>query len=881
MPNTNITGRETTKANCIFRWGCGVITLLFLVHVTVSAQDEVPPAPERPTAEKAKDDDFGSDPKPAVKDDDFGADPKKTAKDDDFGADPNMEEKDDDFGDGPENGKMDEDDDFGDGLFPKGKDTKGAPMNFDSPRGGDDDGDDDKKKKSEKKYASAAEAHLTFLKALETEKRYPSAVTCAECHPDHYREWSVSAHSYAQMSPVFNTMHAAITSRTSGTNGDFCIRCHTQVGMQRDEPLFTSNLKRHPASVEGITCIVCHRVEKNYGKVSGRTHIEQGSIFEPVYGPKGDAILKETLQREDLAKKLNPTPPVDGEEKRVGKKDIHGDVVKFDPISTSGFCGTCHDVNLYNGFRLEEAFTQYKNSPSSAKGQSCQDCHMGKIPGAVVPGVVKLNEPDKFEMMNYLRGAGARIGGDLFAVEGDDATGQYGIETTPRKRTNHMFVGPDYSIIHPGLFPHSKDLRQAMWEFDREIPGSDKYERVGMEHLLKFRWEHGWGDPESAFEKGLIDNPEREKSLPWPWDDTIARSTMREKLNNSFRLLNDINVQRHQILRRAIQFGDFSITKNDSSGIHFSMEVKNATDGHGVPTGFDAERLMFMQVTVRDRLGRIVFVSGDRDPNGDVRDLHSAFVHHHAEKSESELAKTAWKEKVGLKRRKEDLKWLPDKYLFSLQSKFMTRNHRGGEREQILAVNYSADPLPYIRPDTTPGILVGRPGGARKQARGIPPLGMRLAEYKIDKDQLSGVGPYTVNFKFICQMVPNNLIKEISEHGFDYNLSPREVAKRVAFGHPVTGSTRDEHRKGGALTIWDKTFTLKDAPFKINLKPSEGEIMATPASPFPYKDPALLGGIGGIDGGIEYPDVELPKDGDKKKGPPKEVSEEEEEDSFE
>ena len=164
-------------------------------------------------------------------------------------------------------------------------------------------------------------------------------MTCAGCHPDHYREWSVSAHAYSQISPVFNTMHAALTDLTAGTNGDFCIRCHTQIGMQRNEPLFTSNLKRHPASVEGITCIVCHRVAKNYGKVSGRTHIEQGSIFEPVYGPKGDEILKQTLVRKELAKKLNVTPTKEGEEKRIGKKDIHAQVVKFDPISKSGFCG--------------------------------------------------------------------------------------------------------------------------------------------------------------------------------------------------------------------------------------------------------------------------------------------------------------------------------------------------------------------------------------------------------------------------------------------------------------------------------------------------------------------------------------------------------------
>ncbi len=789
----------------------GLTVLSLIGQESPTAADEGAPVP--PVEAEVKDaapvgvDDFGGD--AAGADDDFG---EKMA-DDDFGV------ADDDFGAA--------DDDFGADSSKKE--------------------DEPEKKKEVKQYASAAEAHLTFLKALETEKRFPSAVTCAECHPDHYREWSVSAHAYSQVSPVFNTMHAKIVELTSGTNGDFCIRCHTQVGMQRDEPLFTSNLKRHPASVEGITCIVCHRVDKNYGKVSGRTHVKQGTIFDPVYGPEGSQILNETLQREDLAKKLNTTPPEDGDEKRVGKKDIHAEVVKFDPITTSGFCGTCHDVNLYNGFRLEEAFTQYKNSPASKKGESCQDCHMGKTPGAVVSGIVKADDPDTFEVLNYLRGAGARIGGDVWAKDGDDSTGLFGIATRERKRTNHMFAGPDYSIVHPAIFPHSEELRQAMWEFERKIPGSDKYERVGMEHLLEFKWEAGWGDPESYFEQRVEENPDLEKSLPWPWDDTVARQTLRENLNDSFKLLNEMDRQRHQILRRAIQFGDFEVARNDREGIEFSLEVVNATDGHGVPTGFDAERLMFLQTTVCDKNGRVVFVSGDRDPNGDVRDLHSAFVHHHAEKTGPWLAVSDWKAAAGIQREKEDLQWLPDKYLFSLQSKFITRNIRGGEREQILAVNHSIDPLPYIRPDTRPGILTARPAGARKQSRGLPPLGSRKAEYRIDKDQLTGEGPYTVNFKFICQMVPVNLIRAIAAPGFDYNLSAREIGKRVVYGHPTSSSQSDSSRRGGSLTIWDRSFTLPDAPYVTNLKPSEGDIMSVTRSPFPWKDPSIFGAIGGLD----------------------------------
>ena len=76
--------------------------------------------------------------------------------------------------------------------------------------------------------------------ALFAEQRFPSATTCASCHGDIYREWSVSPHAYAQLSPVFNAMQAKIGKLTNGTNGDFCIRCHTPVGMNLGEPTPTS-----------------------------------------------------------------------------------------------------------------------------------------------------------------------------------------------------------------------------------------------------------------------------------------------------------------------------------------------------------------------------------------------------------------------------------------------------------------------------------------------------------------------------------------------------------------------------------------------------------------------------------------------------------------
>jgi hypothetical protein len=170
-----------------------------------------------------------------------------------------------------------------------------------------------------------------------------------------------------------------------------------------------------------------------------------------------------------------------------------------------------------------------------------------------------------------------------------------------------------------------------------------------------------------------------------------------------------------------------------------------------------------------------------------------------------------------------------DEQLFSLQSKFITRNLRGGEREQVLAVDYSIDPLPFIRPETRSHILTARTTSARKQARVLPPLSSRWAEYHVDGGLLGGEGPYTVRVRMISQMVPVNLMREISGVGFDYSMSPREVAYRVA---------------NGARILWDKQVVINAPIVHLDWTPTVEEIMAPPAPrpPLP-RDLALNGTI--------------------------------------
>ena len=572
------------------------------------------------------------------------------------------------------------------------------------PGGGLETAEENKKKEPAIRQQAANDAH----EKLFLESKYPSANTCATCHPRQYEQWSASQHAYAQLSPVYMAMQTAINIKTSATNGDFCIRCHNPVGMNLGESLYVTNLDRTPTSREGITCVACHRVNKNYGKISGRFALEQGDIFSPVYGPTGDRELSRVLNHpEEYRVSTSKDDP---------GRSIHTQAKRFFTLTKPSFCGTCHDVTLLNGFRLEEAFAEYKQTPAAKRGETCQDCHMGKIQGVA---------------SGYDYGPAAVVGD---------------VPTKNRKLTNHAFAGPDYSIIHPGIFPHN--VEAAEFKTLRE--------------WLQFRYWEGWGT--DKFEDAVSDS----YKFPKAWQSIDDRYDARAILKVQFERLGKMRALREQVLRNGFKLSDISILRSDRNGLKFSVDVRNGTDGHAVPTGFDAERLIFLKVEVRDRHGKIVYVSGDRDPNGDVRDSHSLYVHN------GELPL--------------------DKDLFSLQSKFLVRMLRGGEREQVLAINTSTDVLPFVRPETRATTIYGRPRGARKHKQTIEPNASRTATYNIPPDRLKPGETYSISVSLISQMVPVNLIAAIQGAGFDYGMSPAQIARQIVRGSSVLWTRRSKVR---------------------------------------------------------------------------------------
>jgi hypothetical protein len=110
---------------------------------------------------------------------------------------------------------------------------------------------------------------------------------------------------------------------------------------------------------------------------------------------------------------------------------------------------------------------------------------------------------------------------------------------------------------------------------------------------------------------------------------------------------------------------------------------------------------------------------------------------------------------------------------------------RGGEREQVLNLPFSLDPLPFVRPATRPFTVLGRPIGARKHKQNIEVGGVRTAEYVLKRNQLPRRGNYTIHVQLVAGMIPVNLVHEISGVGFDYGMSARNVADAVVDGHLV------------------------------------------------------------------------------------------------
>ena len=508
----------------------------------------------------------------------------------------------------------------------------------------------------------------------ETLSLYPTAAQCGECHKQIYEEWSSSQHAYASISPMFHKFEQKFQDLTQGTVGTFCVRCHQQVGTQLGENRETPLWDRSPISREGVTCITCHRVSEQYGKVNGERRVVPGKIYEPVYGSGEKSVIKDVLANKDTYSVKTST---DGR-----GNDIHKGMITNDQITKSEFCVSCHQVAVNLGIKLEIVWDQYRDSPARKANVTCQDCHMGKVPG----------KPE-----GYATAPSAVVGGK---------------EVNPgRKHANHRFIGPGYSIAHPGIFPHNT-----------------KAQAYSIKDWLQFDWRGGWGT--AKFEDKVAAGKAK-VAFPKRWADALDREDAREIIEENLKKLDERDEIRKQVMENSSHIDGPFVQGAPAVGsdLAFSYKIKNTNTGHNLPSGsLGAQPQLWVNVALVDPDGLNVWESGYVDSNGDIADLHSLDV-------------AAGRIKT-------------DQQLVHFQTKFLTTNVKGTEREMYLPVNFDVDPLPHLRPPQIPTTVLNHPPLVRMENRSLAPLGEKLAKYVVPGNLITKPGKYSLAFRMRSRAEP-------------------------------------------------------------------------------------------------------------------------------
>ena len=505
---------------------------------------------------------------------------------------------------------------------------------------------------------------------------YPSATECATCHQQIYDEWAVSSHAYAAVSPMFHVFENKMSQLSQGTIGYFCMRCHapvaTTMGLRRDQAIWDGP----QVFREGVTCVACHRVKYPYTKANGERRIEPGGIHDPVYG-SGDGRGVELVIKNSETFKVKTDPNDKGLGQLINRRSI-----QFEELKESTFCMSCHQVAVQPGIKLEVVWDQYRASPACREGVSCQDCHMGKVPG---------------------RDEGYTVGPSAIVNEQ---------QINPeRLHANHIFHGPGYSIAHPGVFPQSKEALK--WSFN---------------DWQSFDWRQGWGTKEfeNAVSSGQVHG-----YFPPAWSNIDDRMDAREVIDKNLKSLAAKDENRRQVLENGSRVDGPFFLKDPRIGQPLQLYycVTNTNPGHNMPSGsLGAQPQIWVNVVLIDPQGQRVWESGYLDSQGDLADLHSNDVLNH---------------RVPL-----------DKQLTNFQSKFLTTNVKGTDREMYLPVNLDFDQLPFLRPSPQPASVINHPVGIRMEAHSLPPLGSRKAKYVIPADRVAQPGTYRLSIRLRSRLEP-------------------------------------------------------------------------------------------------------------------------------
>ncbi len=436
----------------------------------------------------------------------------------------------------------------------------------------------------------------------------PNAKTCATCHPRQVAEWERSVMAYASRSPLFGALESAIEEQAgrdascpngagvlrragadvcrdrrssvtvTGAGGEhWCVNCHAagdNLGSRVpawDARGFASASRRPlrdllgPAALEGISCAVCHQT-------TGPVHAaSNGHAYE------GNPTWTSTQTGALFA--MRP-------EDARGRTGIANSGYLLDPsrfLREKLGAGGPSDPIVHQ--RATEETRAYARS-----SEACGACHDVRLFGTDAVGV-----RERGEHFKRLRNAYSEW---RAWADGERAAGRRAATC----QDCHMSLYPGVCVPSPAAARDGAECPPG-FHFEARAPGELPRALVATSSSdVK---------PVTTHWFTSVDVPlARDYPAAWADDALVDASGVPMGLEK----------RRVQLLRHTFRF---ELGKATLAGarLEVPLEIENVGAGHRVPAGFSQEREIWVELTVTDARGRVVYEVGRVDgDDGDLRD---------------------------------------------------------------------------------------------------------------------------------------------------------------------------------------------------------------------------------------------------------------------
>ena len=318
---------------------------------------------------------------------------------------------------------------------------------------------------------------------------FPTAAYCGHCHQASAAQWRQSAHANSNR-PIWYQRNVQLLKAEKGTEYmHHCEGCHDPIAVLSGQ-LTPGKPTNHAYDADGITCSVCHSIQKVTTRGTGSYVMGVPAVLvdendQPITRPVSDAEVLAHLDR-------------------------HSKAVMKDFYKTPEYCASCHKAALprqLNDYKWLRAFSVYDEWQASSFAKqsplpfyvkdsvsTCQTCHMQREalsagvndPGAkngklashrwmggntLIPAFYGYTEQST-KLIAYLKNNVLNV--DLFGLEREGQEGDVGTVVAPMGLVDYKIAAgerltADVVIQNKGaahsLVPEQRDMYESWVNF--------------------------------------------------------------------------------------------------------------------------------------------------------------------------------------------------------------------------------------------------------------------------------------------------------------------------------------------------------------------------------------------------------------------------------